>query len=119
MLYTKHVQLTDATETTLFTVPTGFHVVISYVFIANHNTAAKTASLWFHNSGGSNRVDIFDEESVGGGDRLTLGNGGGPMFVLHQGEVVKVQTEASSDMEFVVTFDLIEMAPALVNFNGS
>ena len=41
------------------------------------------------------------------------------MFVLHQGEVVKVQTEASSDMEFVVTFDLIEMAPALVNFNGT
>ena len=116
MLYTKHVQLTDATETTLFTVPTGFHVVISYVFIANHNTAAKTASLWFHNSGGGNRVDIFDGESVGGGDRLTLGNGGGPMFVLHGGEVVKVQTEASSDMEFVVTFDLTEVPPALVNF---
>jgi hypothetical protein len=38
------------------------------------------------------------------------------MFVLHQGEVVKVQTEASSDMEFVVTIDLMEVPPALVNF---
>ena len=116
MLYTKHIQLTDATETTLFTVPSGFHAVIHYVFIANHAGSTKTASLQFHNAGGANRVDIFDGESVGSGNRLTLGNGGGPMFVLHEGEVVKVQTEASSDMEFAVTFDLNEMSPTLVNF---
>lgn len=116
MLYTKHVQLTDATETTLFTVPTGFHAIIHYIFIANHATASKTASIHFANSGGSNRIDIYDDESVGGGDHLTLGNGGGPMFVLHENEVVKVQTEASSDMEFAVTFDLVDMPPALVNF---
>jgi len=119
MLYTKHVELTDATETTLFTVPTGFHVIIHYIFIANHAGSTKTASMHFVNSDGANRVDIFDAESVGGGDRLTLGNGGGPMFVMHQGELLKVQTEASSDMEFVVTFDLVEMAPSLVNFNGA
>ena len=116
MLYTKHVQLTDATETTLFTVPTGFHVVIHYIFIANHAVSTKKASLHFVESGGSNRVDIYDEENVEGGGKLTLGNGGGPMFVLHENEVVKVQTEASSDMEFVVTFDLLNMPPALVNF---
>ena len=115
MLYTKHVQLTDATETTLFTVPTGFHVVIHYIFIANHAGSTKTASLHFHNGGGS-RVDIYEDESVGSGNRLTLGNGGGPMFVLHAGEGVKVQTEAGSDMEFSVTFDLVDMPPALVNF---
>ena len=72
--------------------------------------------MFFHNSGGGNRVDIFDEENVSGGGRLTLDSGGGPMFVLHEGEVVKAQTEASSDMEFVVTFDLLEMPPSLVNF---
>jgi hypothetical protein len=116
MLYTKHIQLTDATETTLFTVPSGFHAVIQYIFIANHAGSTKTASLHFHNADGTNRVDIYDDESVGSGNKLTLGNGGGPMFVLHEGEVVKVQTEASSDMEFAITFDLFEMAPALVNF---
>jgi hypothetical protein len=116
MLYTKHVQLTDATETTLFTVPTGFHAIIYYVFIANHAGSTKTASLHFHNAGGANRVDIYDGENVSGGGKLTLDAGGGPMFVLHEGEVVKVQTEASSDMEFVVTFDLIDMPPSLVNF---
>lgn len=116
MLYTKHTQLTDATETTLFTVPTGFHTVIYYIFIANHETSAKSASLHFVNSGGANRIDIFDGESIGGGGRITLGNGGGPMFILHEGEQAKIQTEAGSDMEFAVTFDLLEMSPALVNF---
>ena len=116
MLYTKHVQLTDATETTLFTVPTGYHATIYYVFVANHAGSTKTASLHFAESGGSNRVDIYDAENVSGGGRLTLDAGGGPMFVLHEDEVVKVQTEASSDMEFVVTFDLLEIPPALVNF---
>ena len=116
MLYTKHVQLTDATETTLFTVPTGYHVIIYYIFVANHVGSTKTASVHFVESDGSNRVDIYDGENVSGGGRLTLDAGGGPMFVLHEGEVVKVQTEASSDMEFVVTFDLTEVPPALVNF---
>ena len=116
MLYTKHVQLTDATETTLFTVPTGFHAIIHYIFIANHAGSTKDASLHFAESDGSNRVDVFDAVNVASGDKQTLGNGGGPLFVLHQGEVVKVQTEASSDMEFVVTFDLTEVPPALVNF---
>lgn len=118
MLYTKHVQLTDDTETTLFTVPSGFHVVIYYIFIANHAGSTKTASLHFHNGGGS-RVDIYEDENLSSGDKLTLGNGGGPLFVLHEGEAVKVQTETSADMEFAVTFDLLEMAPSLVNFNGS
>ena len=63
--------------------------------------------MHFAESDGSNRVDIYDAENVSGGGRLTPDSGGGPMFVLHEGEVVKAQTEASSDMEFVVTFDLL------------
>jgi len=116
MLYTKHINLTDATETTLFTVPSGFHVVIQYIFIANHAGSTKDASLHFANSGGGNRVDVFDAVNVSSGGNLTLGNGGGPLFVLHEGEVVKAQTEASSDMEFAVTFDLTYVPFTLQNF---
>lgn len=116
MLYTKHINLTDATETTLFTVPSGFHVVIQYIFITNHAGSTKDASLHFASSDGSNRVDIFDAVNVSNGSKETLGNGGGPLFVLHEGEVVKVQTEDGADMEFAVTFDLLETVVALVNF---
>lgn len=117
MLYTKHKQLTDATETTLLTVPSGFHAVIHYVFIANHAGNTKNASMHFAAIDGSERIDIFDSENLSSGARLTLGNGGGPLFVLHEGEVVKIQTEASSDMEFAVTFDLVDLPSGLVGFD--
>lgn len=114
MLYTKHVELTGTTETTMFTVPTGFHVIIYYIFIANHGGSTNTASLHFIN--GSNRVDIFDDSNIAGGAKETLSNNSGPMFVLHEGEAVKAQAGSVGDMEFVVTFDLIDMPPVLINF---
>ena len=117
MLYTKHVELTDATETILFTVPTGFHVVIHYIFIANHAGSTQNASMHFAKSDGSERIDIFEDTGIASGGKEVLNAGGGPLFVLHEGEVVKVQAgSASSDMQFLVTFDLLNMPPSLVNF---
>lgn len=114
MLYTKHVELTTTAETTLFTVPDGYHAIIHYIFIANHGGSANDASLWYIN--GSDRVDIFDGTSITGGAKETLGNGGGPLFVLHEGEAVKAQTGSAGDVEFAVTFDLVGVPVALVNF---
>ena len=117
MLYTKHIGLTDDTETTLFTVPNGFHAIIYYVFIANHEVSTQNASMHFAKSDGSERIDIFDSTGIGSGGKEVLSAGGGPLFVLHEGEAVKVQAgSASADMEFLVTFDLIDMPPSLVNF---
>ena len=61
-------------------------------------------------------MDIFDGANVAGNDRLTLNNGGGPMFVLHEGEQVKVQAGSAGDMEFAVTFDLIDVPVGFVGF---
>lgn len=118
MLYTKHTTLTDATLTTLFTVPNGFHAEIKYVFVANHGGSAQTIDLYWDLSGTA-QVYIFDGESITGGSRETLGNGGGPLFVLHENEAVKCQAGGAGNMEVAVTFDLVDMPPSLVNFNGS
>lgn len=114
MLYTKHKELTTTTETLLFSVPTGFHVIIYYVFIANHNGSTNSASLNFVQ--GSERIDIFDDANIGGGDKETLGNGGGPLFVLHEGENVNIQTGSAGDVEFAVTFELKENPAVFLNF---
>ena len=114
MLYTKHKELTTTTETLLFSVPTGFHVIIYYIFIANHNGSTNTASLNFVQ--GSERIDIFDDANIGGGDKETLGNGGGPLFVLHEGENVNIQTGSAGDVEFAVTFELKENPAVFLNF---
>jgi len=118
MLYTKHTTLTDTTLTTLFTVPGGFHAVISYVFVANHDGSTNDIDLYWDLSG-TPQVYIFDGTNVAGGGKETLENGGGALFVLHENEAVKCQAGAAGNLEVVVTFDLIDMPPALVNFNGS
>jgi hypothetical protein len=118
MLYTKHITLTDTTLTTLFTVPNGFHAVVSYVFVANHGGSTNDIDLYWDLSG-TPQVYIFDGTNVAGGGKETLGNGGGPLFVLHENEAVKCQAGGSGNMEVVMTFDLLDMPPALVNFNGS
>ena len=118
MLYTKHTTLTDTTLTTLFTVPNGFHAVVSYVFVANHGGSTNSIDLYWDLSG-TPQVYIFDGTNVAGGGKETLGNGGGALFVLHANEAVKCQAGGVGNMEVVVTFDLLDMPPALVNFNGS
>ena len=118
MIYTKHKTLTDTTLTQMFRVPSGFHAIISYVFVANHGGSTNSIDLYWDLSG-TPQVYIFDGSNVAGGGKETLGNGGGPLFVLHENEVVKCQATSTGNLEVVVTFDLIEQAPSLVNFNGS
>ena len=118
MLYTKHTRLTTTDLATLFTVPAGFHAVVSYVFIANHGGSTNSIDLYWDLSG-TPQVYIYDGTNVAGNGTLTLGNGGGPLFVLHDNETVKCQATSIGNIEVVVTFDLVEQAPALANFNGS
>ena len=118
MLYTKHTTLTDATLTTLFTVPSGFHAVVKYVFVANHGGSTNTVDVYWDLSAVP-QLYIFDGLSLNGNSNSTLGNGGGPLFVLHENEAVKCQAGGAGNIEVAVTFDLVEQAPALVNFNGS
>ena len=115
MLYTKHTTLTTTDLTTLFTVPNGFHAIVKYVFIANHGNSTNSIDLYWDVSG-TPQVYIFDGTNVSGGGKETLSNGGGPLFVLHENEVVKCQASGAGNLEVVVTFDLTEIPPALVNF---
>jgi hypothetical protein len=128
MLYTKHTTLTDTTLTELFRVPNGFHAVVSYVFVANHDGSTNSIDLyWDLDTTPTStptlvpQVYIFDGTNVAGGGKETIGNGGGPLFVLHENEGVQAQAGAAgtNGIEVVVTFDLIDIPPSLVNFNGS
>ena len=119
MLHTKHITLTDATEQTLFTIPTGYTIHIVYIFIANHGGSTNQVSLWWE-TGGVDQMYFFDGTSIGGGDREILGGQSeAPIFVLHNGDTVKAQASSSGDIEIAFTFKLVEEAPAFVNFNGS
>jgi len=118
MLYTKHTTLTTTDLITLFTMPSGFHAVVQYVFVANHGGSTNSIDLyWDHSS--TPQVYIFDGTNVAGGGKETLSNGGGPLFVLHENEAVKCQASGAGNLEVVVTFDLLPAPASLVNFNGT
>ena len=126
MLYTKHTALTDTTLTELFRVPNGFHAVVSYVFAANHDGSTNSIDLyWDLDTTPTStptlvpQVYLFDGTNISGGSKETIGNGGGPLFVLHENEGVQAQAGSSGNIEVVVTFDLINTPASLVKFNGS
>ena len=126
MLYTKHVTLTDTTLTQLFRVPNGFHAIVSYVFVANHGGSTNSIDLYWDLDTTPDstptlvpQVYIFDGTNIAGGGKETIGNGGGALFVLHENEGVQAQATSAGNLEVVVTFDLIDIPPSLVNFNGS
>ena len=121
MIYTRHKTLTDETLQTLFTIPNGYHAIISYIFISNHAGSTNTVSLYW-DLDGNPELYIFDDSSLGGGDRITLSNSGGPMFVLHANsdnlevESIKIQAGSSGNIEVAVTFELVENPAVLINF---
>lgn len=118
MLYTKHVTLTDTTPATLFQVPSGFHAIVNFVFVANHGGSTNTVDVYWDLSAVP-QLYIFDGLSLNGSSNSTLGNGGGPLFVLHENEAVKCQAGGAGNIEVAVTFDLVEAPASLSNFNGS
>ena len=125
MYYTKHVTLTGTTLTELFTVPNGYMVHIVYVFVANHDGTPNSIDVkWTDNptppASPTDLMYIFDNTQIAANSNVTLGGQSeAPIFVLHQGEVVRVQAAGAGDMEVAVTFKLVEQPASLVNFNGS
>ncbi len=120
MYYTKHKTLADTSETSLFTVPTGYVLWVNYIFIANHGGSTNNVSCWWENSAGVDQLYFLDNNSLQSGNKEILGGqADAPIFVLHNGDVVKAQTGSAGDVEIAFTFKLMNEPAAFPNFNGS
>ena len=112
MKYTKHATVTGTAEVTVFTVPTGYHAEVSYVYIANHGGSTNACTAYFDD--GTNELHLLDSTNVSSGAHEEFYRG---IFVLHAGEQFKVQTGSAGDVEFACTFELVEEPAVLVNFS--
>ena len=120
MYYTKHKTLVNTDETSLFTVPSGHVLWITYIFVANHGNSTNSLDLWWEDSGGVDQMYFFDGTTIGAGNKEILGGQTeSPIFVLHNGDVVKAQTASSGSIEIAFTFKLISEPAVFPNFNGS
>ena len=102
-----------ATLTEIFTVPEGFVAEVDMLFIANHTSGSKTASVyWEHAHDASHKIYIVYEKSLSAKEFLQFSNGS---VVFKPGDSMWMLTESGSDYSVIVTFDL-RAAPAMYTF---
>jgi len=115
MLYTKNANVTTTAESTIVTIPSGYVAHWNMLFVVNLGGSTNGAGIYVAKAD-STRIDILGGGNVSSKEYILLTDG---IFVLQAGDAIKAYTTAAGDMEFVVTFDLLEQAPTFVNFNGS
>ena len=116
MLYTKNANVTTTDVSTIVTIPNGYVAHWNMLFVSNLGGSTNGAGIYVSKAD-SSRIDILGGGNVSSKDYLLLD--GAAVFVLQAGDAIKAYTTAAGDVEFVVTFDLLEQAPTFVNFNGS
>lgn len=113
MLYTKNVNVTTTSPETIVIIPNGFVAHWNMLFVSNLGGSTNGAGLYVDKHD-STRVDILGGGNVSSKDYILLSDA---VFVLQPGDSVKAFTTSSGDMEFVITFDLLEAPSVLVNFS--
>ena len=115
MLYTKNANVTTTAESTIGTIPNVYVAHWNMLFVSNLGGSTNGAGIYVAKAD-SSRIDILGGGNVSSKEYILITDG---VFVLQAGDAIKAYTTAAGDMEFVVTFDLLEQAPTFVNFNGS
>ena len=115
MLYTKNVNVTTTAVSTIVTIPNGFVAHWNMLFVSNIGGSTNGAGLYIDKHD-STLVDILGGGNVSSKDYILLSDA---VFVLQPGDAVKAFTTSAGDVEFVVTFDLLEAPAVFNNFNGA
>ena len=115
MLYTKNANVTTTDVLTITTIPSGYVAHWTMLFVSNLGGSTNGAGIYVDKAD-STRIDILGGGNVSAKDYILLTDG---VFVLQAGDVIKAFTTSAGDMEFVVTFDLLEQPATFVNFNGA
>ena len=115
MLYTKNANVTTTAVSTIVTIPNGFVAHWNMLFVSNIGGSTNGAGLYIDKHD-STRVDILGGGNVSSKDYILLSDA---VFVLQPGDAVKAFTTSAGDMEFVITFDLLEAPAVFNNLNGS
>ena len=115
MLYTKNANVTTTDVATIVTIPSGYVAHWSLLFIANLGGSTDNATVYVDKADGTD-LYIIGGTNISSKDYLQFSDG---IIVLQSGDQIKASTGSAGNMEFVVTFDLLEAPSVFVNFNGS
>jgi hypothetical protein len=115
MLYTKNVNVTTTAVSTIVTIPNGFVAHWNMLYISNLGNQNNNATVYVDKSDGTT-LNLIDGYTISNKNFLLFSDA---VLVLQPEDVVMCSTTSAGDMEFVITFDLLEAPAVFNNFNGA
>ena len=95
--------LTAATLTTVYTVPTGYTAKWNLMYVFNNSGSTKTCAAYWRDASASTNIYVLNG-SIANGDYVR--QDGGAYVVLEEGDSVMMQSEAGSTFSTICTFEL-------------
>ena len=96
--------LTAATQTTIFTVPTGYYAKWNLCYVVNHSGNNKYIDVVWYDASAATEVHVFGNHVLTTTQSVTFGNGN--YVVLEEGDQVRATSETGSTMNTINTFEL-------------
>jgi hypothetical protein len=100
--------LTAATKTTVYTVPTGYYALWNLCYIVNHTGNNKTIDVFWYDKSTNVEIKVLDGYLLSPTNFLKFD--GGAYIVLEEGDEIRVEAEAASSMSTINTFEVIRKA---------
>jgi hypothetical protein len=95
------LNLTAATLTTIYTVPTGYYAKWNLMYLFNNTGSTKSIAVYWHDSSAS--TDIYGVAS-----KTYVRMDGGAYVVMEAGDTVMMTSEAGSSFSTICTFELFK-----------
>lgn len=97
--------LTAATKTTVYTVPTGYYAKWNLCYVVNNTGNNKTISAWWYDSSANTEVTVLSNYVLSPTQFIKFD--GGAYVVLEEGDQIRLESELGSTMSSINTFELI------------
>jgi hypothetical protein len=99
------VNPTANTLTTLYTVPTGMYAVVTLLHANNATNSNKHVTFDWTDTSAATTISVAYQYTISGKTSFEFGLTNG-VFVMEEGDILKVTTETGSTMGIIVTLEL-------------
>lgn len=99
------LNLTAATLTTVYTVPTGYYAKWNLMYLFNNTGSTKSISVYWRDSSAGTDIYVMDG---GVASKTYVRMDGGAYVVMEEGDTVMMTSEAGSSFSTICTFELFK-----------
>ena len=97
------VSPTAATDTTVYTCPTGYYAKFTVMYIHNTGGSTKHITVQWFDASASTTLDILTAYDFT--SKAYLQFDGNAYIVLEEGDKIKITTQSASSFSFIATFE--------------